>query len=131
MTQSSSIFNERIAEEIRKTLWSFKGDCADVHFEEINPDELTIADLEIAFRYLQGGITQEDFCNHVKSFPHDPMEEKKKAFRNGEITKEEYGECLKDFFPKSRCAFTAWLGNRIAENGGWKKLSLRLQTSPK
>lgn len=121
------VFNEHRAEEVRQFLRGFKGGCADVHFEEINPDELTIVDLEMAFKYFHGCVVQEDYCKHVESFPHDLMAEKKKAFCNGEITKEEYEKHLKDFFPKSRCAFAAWIGNRIAEGGAWKKMTLKIQ----
>lgn len=126
--QSVNVFN---AEEVRQVLWRLKGESADVHFEEINPDELTIIDLEIAFRYFQGMVTQDDCCRHIESFPHSLMEKKKEAFFSGEITKDEYEECFKKFFPKSRCAFAAWVGNRIAEGNGWKKMALKTKTTPK
>lgn len=124
-------FHQHEAEEVREVLWKLKAENADVHFEEINPDELTDADLRIAFKYFHGRITQEEYDKYVKiNFPDRLIAKKTTACRKREITEEAYHEHFKKVFPESRCAFAAWIGNRIAENIGWKEWVARVQNYP-
>ncbi len=124
-------FHQHEAEEARKVLWKLKAEKADVHFEEINPDELADADLEIASKYFHGRITQEGYDEYIKiNFPDRLIAKKTTACRRGEITEETYQEYFKKVFPESRCAFAAWIGNRIAEKIGWRERATRAQINP-
>lgn len=88
------------SESIRNVIKEYKEKSVDIHFQNINPDELTEYDLAVADKFLKGNLTEEDF-------------EKYKKEVSDYCRKKQENEKHFDEFVDSRANLRAWISNKI------------------
>ena len=103
--QSFEIDSDKIAKEyaekVRERLRDLKNKNADIHFESINPDELTYDDLMIADKFQKGNLSKKEFNEY---------RERLQSYID--LAKRDNGEnfnLLKD----SRVNLSAWILNKM------------------
>ncbi len=103
--QSFEIDSDKIAKEyaekVRECLRDLKNKNADIHFESIDPDELTYDDLMIADKFQKGNLSKKEFNEY---------RERLQSYID--LAKRDNGEnfnLLKD----SRVNLSAWILNKM------------------
>lgn len=100
---------KKYAENIRVYLKELKDRGENIHFENINPSELTYDDLIVADKLRKGELTNKEFEEYKKSLqPHyDKLRAEKSA------TDYHHND--------SRCNFEAWVNNEMLKLAYQKK----------
>ena len=103
--QSFEIDSDKIAKEyaekVRERLRDLKNKNADIHFESINPDELTYDDLMIADKFQKGNLSKKEFNEY---------RERLQSYID--LTKRDNGENL-NLLEDSRVNLSAWILNKM------------------
>lgn len=80
---------ENYDEILREDLWELKNKKIDIHFEDINPDDLTHEDLNIFDKLQKNNLTEEEFNLYRENL--------KNYFRFQQQMKKRTIQCLKRF----------------------------------
>lgn len=103
--QFSEIDADRIAKEyaetVRDYLRGLKNQKADIHFESIDPDELTYDDLMIADKFTKNDLSEKEFKKY---------RERLQAYIDS--AKEESGDKV-NVLENSRVNLSAWILNKM------------------
>ena len=86
---------------MRERLRDLKNKNADIHFESINPDELTYDDLMIADKFQKGNLSKKEFNEY---------RERLQSYID--LTKRDNGENL-NLLEDSRVNLSAWILNKM------------------